>query len=395
MQSLAKPRLLKPLPPLAVHFQSMAYVDVTMRWKKDASFDSVPVLKHARDIRSLSSLMRLLSPSPTPVSAVSKLGRMLEVPDRRVTSFLRRFPAVFVESVGPQHNLPWFRLSASAARLLREERSVFAARRIDVTSRLRRLLLMCPERRLPLRVAQGMLWHLGLPEDYFKKAEYDIGQDGFRVIAPVDGTVCQDDGDDRKLELIDDGKSEEMPLSVLQLNAIRNFGSAADVPIPLFQSKGLRLKQKIGNWLEGFQKLPYVSPYEDPSDINRNSDISEKRVIGVLHELFSLFVTCSAERRRLLCLRQHLGLPQKLDRVFERHPHVFYLLLKEKACFVVLKEAYMAGEDMAVEKHPMLEVRKKYVELMEESREIIRRRRSEKPIESCLEGIADSIEMLS
>jgi hypothetical protein len=108
-----------------------------------------------------------------------------------------------------------------------------------------------------------------------------------------------------------------------------------------------------------------VSPYEDPSDINRNSDISEKCVIAVLHELFSLFVTCSAERRRLLCLKQHLGLPQNLDRVFERHPHVFYLLLKEKTCFVVLKEAYMAGEDMAVEKHLILEVHKKYVELME------------------------------
>jgi hypothetical protein len=101
---------------------------------------------------------------------------------------------------------------------------------------------MCPEHHLPLRVAQGMLWHLGLPEDYFKRPEYNIGQDGFRVIAPGDGTVCQDDDDDMKLELIDDGKSEEMPLSVLQLNAIWNFGSSADVPIPLFQSKGLRFK---------------------------------------------------------------------------------------------------------------------------------------------------------
>ncbi|TVU44703.1 hypothetical protein EJB05_04154, partial [Eragrostis curvula] len=395
MQSLAKSRALESLPSLAIRLQSMAYVDVTMRWKKDVSFDSVPVLTHSRDIRPLASLMRFLSPSPTPVHAVSKRGRSLETPDRRVTSFLRRFPAAFVESVGPQHNLPWFRLSDAAARLLREERDVFAARRAEVTGRLRRLLLMCPQRRLPLRVAQGMLWHLGLPEDYFKEPEYDIVQDGFRVIASRDGTICQADDDDRKLELIDDGKSEEMPLSVLQRNAIKKFGSAAEVPIPLFPSKGLRLKRKIGDWLEGFQKLPYVSPYEDSSNINRNSDTSDKRVVGVLHELFSLFVTCSAERRRLLCLRQHLGLPQKFDRMFERYPHVFYLLLKEKTCFVVLKEAYMAGEDTAIEKHPMLEVRKKYVELMEESREIIRCRRSGKPIESYSEGIENSVEMLS
>ncbi|CAN6303273.1 unnamed protein product [Urochloa humidicola] len=401
MQCLVKPRALEHLPPLAVYLQSMSYVDVRMRWKKDASFDAVPVLSHARDLRPLASLARLLSPSPVPVSAVSKLSRSLETPDRRVTSFLRRFPAVFVESVGPQHNLPWFHLSDAAARLLREERDVFAARRAEITGRLRRLVLMCPRRRLLLRVAQGMLWHLGIPEDYFKDPDYGIAQDGFQILTSTDGVICQDDDDNgRELGLIGDGKDQEMPLSVLQMNAMRKFGSMAEVPVPLFPSKGLRLKQKIKDWLEGFQRLPYVSPYEDFSHINRGSDVSEKRAVGVLHELLSLFVTCSAERRRLLCLRQHLGLPQKFHLVFERHPHVFYLLLKEKTCFVVLKEAYMAWGDTAIGEHPMLEVRKKYVELMEQSREIIRSRRSGKPIEleSKVSGsgdIEDCIEILS
>uniref|UniRef100_A0A0A9AGP8 Uncharacterized protein n=1 Tax=Arundo donax TaxID=35708 RepID=A0A0A9AGP8_ARUDO len=43
-----------------------------------------------------------------------------------------------------------------------------------------------------------------------------------------------------------------MPLSVLQMNAMREFESANEVSIPLFQAKGLRLKQKIVDWLEGF-----------------------------------------------------------------------------------------------------------------------------------------------
>lgn len=383
MQSLAKSRSLESVLPLAVHLQSMAYVNVTMRWKKDSSFDAIPEISHARDIRPLVSLARILSPSPTPVSAVSKLGPLLEIPDRRVTAFLRRFPAAFVESVG-QHNIPWFRLSDAATRLLREERAVFAARRANVCARLRRVVLMTPRRRLPLHIAQGMLWHLGIPENYLKDLDYDIAQDGFRIVISGDG----DHG--RELELIDDGKNEEMPLSVLQVNAMRKLGSVEEVPVPLFPSKGLRLKQKIKDWLEGFQRLPYVSPYENFSHINPGSDVSEKRAVGVLHELLSLFVTCSAERRRLRCLRQHLGLPQKFHLVFERHPHVFYLLLKEKTCFVVLKEAYIAGEDTAIEAHPMLEVFKKYVELMEQSREIIRRRRSGKPIELESKACGDS-----
>lgn len=383
MQSLAKSRSLESVLPLAVHLQSMAYVNVTMRWKKDSSFDAIPEISHARDIRPLVSLARILSPSPTPVSAVSKLGPLLEIPDRRVTAFLRRFPAAFVESVG-QHNIPWFRLSDAATRLLREERAVFAARRADVCARLRRIVLMTPRRRLPLHIAQGMLWHLGIPENYLKDLDYDIAQDGFRIVISGDGDH------ERELELIDDDKNEEMPLSVLQVNAMRKLGSVEEVPVPLFPSKGLRLKQKIKDWLEGFQRLPYVSPYENFSHINPGSDVSEKRAVGVLHELLSLFVTCSAERRRLRCLRQHLGLPQKFHLVFERHPHVFYLLLKEKTCFVVLKEAYIAGEDTAIEAHPMLEVFKKYVELMEQSREIIRRRRSGKPIELESKACGDS-----
>lgn len=383
MQSLAKSRSLESVLPLAVHLQSMAYVNVTMRWKKDSSFDAIPEISHARDIRPLVSLAHILSPSPTPVSAVSKLGPLLEIPDRRVTAFLRRFPAAFVESVG-QHNIPWFRLSDAATRLLREERAVFAARRADVCARLRRIVLMTPRRRLPLHIAQGMLWHLGIPENYLKDLDYDIAQDGFRIVISGDGDH------ERELELIDDGKNEEMPLSVLQVNAMRKLGSVEEVPVPLFPSKGLRLKQKIKDWLEGFQRLPYVSPYENFSHINPGSDVSEKRAVGVLHELLSLFVTCSAERRRLRCLRQHLGLPQKFHLVFERHPHVFYLLLKEKTCFVVLKEAYIAGEDTAIEAHPMLEVFKKYVELMEQSREIIRCRRSGKPIELESKACGDS-----
>jgi hypothetical protein len=54
------------------------------------------------------------------------------------------------------------------------------------------------------------------------------------------------------LELIDDGKNEEMPLSVLHVNAMRKLGSVEEVSVPLFPSKCLWLKQKIKDWLEGF-----------------------------------------------------------------------------------------------------------------------------------------------
>ena len=120
--------------------------------------------------------------------------------------------------------------------------------------------------------------------------------------------------------------------------------------------------------------LPYVSPYEDFLHLNPDSDIAEKRVVGFLHELLSLFVEHSAERKKLLCLKKYFGLPQKVHKAFERHPHMFYLSLRNKTCTAILKEAY--NDKSAMERHPLLRVRKKYINLMKESVMILKNRRS-------------------
>ncbi|XP_020096408.1 protein ROOT PRIMORDIUM DEFECTIVE 1 [Ananas comosus] len=360
------------------------YVDVAMKWKKDPFYDSIGVLARSRDLKPLVSLKSIIARAPSdagiPVSAVSKRGRALETSGRRVASFLRRYPAVFDEYTGPNYNLPWFRLTREAVDLDREERAVYDARKPEIVDRLRRLILMSRDRQLPFRIVQGMLWYLGLPEDFLEDPN-NISNGSFGVVEIGDG--------EKGLSVV--GGGDEPVFSALQRNALRQFGGSADSPpkevaFPLFPSKGLRLKRKIAHWLDEFQKLPYVSPYEDFSHLDPSSDISEKRAAGVLHELLSLFVDNSAERRRLLCLRKHLGLSQKFHKVFERHPHVFYLLLKSKTCFVVLKEAYFAGSDTALEKHPMLAIRKKYVKLMDKSDAILRSRRSRKPVEDAAEG---------
>ncbi|KAK8954327.1 hypothetical protein KSP39_PZI001601 [Platanthera zijinensis] len=93
------------------------------------------------------------------------------------------------------------------------------------------------------------------------------------------------------------------------------MGNNGPVAFSLFPSRGLRLKKKIESWLDDFQRLPYVSPYEDFSNLYPNSDVSEKQVAGVLHEPLSLFVDNSAERWRLLCFGKLLGLRQKFHKV--------------------------------------------------------------------------------
>ncbi|KAL6005324.1 hypothetical protein ACLOJK_005889 [Asimina triloba] len=356
--------LLQPLNP-AIYTPKSHYVDVKMKWKKDPFYDSLQPIIKSRHLKAIISLKNAILVHPNaciPVSAVSKQKFQLEVPFK-VSRFLRMYPSFFEEfSAGPD-NLPWFRLTRETVDLDREERAAYRDRRREFADRVRRLILMSKEKQLPLSIIQGMRWYLGLPHDFLQ----DPGED-FEFVEMGDGI--------RGLSVVGSGKGV---ISLLQRNAARMMGCSLEpnspIAFPLFPSKGLRLKRKIEVWLDEFQKLPYTSPYEDFLHLRRDSDLSEKRVVGVLHELLSLFVDHSAERLKLKCLQKHLQLPQKFTEVFVRHPHIFYLSLRKKTCTVILKEAY-SDDSTAIEKHPILDVRKKYMDLMDTSKAILRKQRS-------------------
>lgn len=145
------------------------------------------------------------------------------------------------------------------------------------------------------------------------------------------------------------------------------------IEFPFFPQKGLRLKRKIDHWFNDFQKVPYVSAYEDYSHLDPDSDVGEKRVVGFLHELLSLFVEHSAQRKKLLCLKKYFGLPQKVHRAFERHTHLFYLSLRNNTCTTILKEPFC--DKYAIEEHPLARVREKYIKLLKQSKVILKTRR--------------------
>ncbi|XP_058088175.1 protein WHAT'S THIS FACTOR 9, mitochondrial [Magnolia sinica] len=358
-----------PLRPLflAIYTPKSHYVDVKMKWKKDPFYDSIQPIQKSNHLKSIISIKNDIQTHPNsciPISAISKLKFQFDAPTK-VCKFIRQYPSFFEEFRGEPNNLPWFRLTHEAIDLDREEWAVYRDRRPELAARLRRLILMSKEKKLPLSVIRGMGWYLGLPNDFIQNPDGD-----FEFVEMGDGV--------QGLRAVNSG---EDVISVVQRNAVARMGCLAGpnspIAFPLFPSKGLRLKRKIEVWLDEFQKLPYVSPYEDSSHLRADTDVSEKRAVGILHELLSLFVDHAAERRKLICLRKHLRLPQKFSEVFVRHPHIFYLSLKNKTCTVILKEAY--SKDSAIEKHPILEVRKKYIELMDKSKTILRDRRSRKP----------------
>ncbi|KAG8363711.1 hypothetical protein BUALT_Bualt19G0050800 [Buddleja alternifolia] len=366
-------------PPAYSYIQIQTYVEVYMKWKKDPYFDSIDSIHKSLELKPIIALKNffiLSSSSPhdnycIPISDISKKGSDFGI-NIRVARFLRNYPSFFEEFKGPLHNLPWFRLTEKAIELDKEERMVYEEYKYDILGRLKKLILMSGTRKmLPLKVIKGLQWYLGLPDEFLKDPlDYVGGYGCFRVVDIEDQlkglAVCEE---------YDDGGGKI--LSMMQKNAMRRgvYSGAVDeaIAFPLFPSKGLRLKQKIKDWLSKFQRLPYVSPYDDFSYLNPDSDLSEKRVVSLLHELLSLFVEHAAERKSLFCLRKYLGLPQKVHKAFKRHPHMFYLSLKNKTCTAILKEAYC--DKLAIESHPLAKVRIKYIALVKESVVILRNRR--------------------
>lgn len=349
-------------------------MNVYMKWKKDSYYDSIELIHESIQLKPIIALKNCIVQDPNgciPISAVSKRGLELDVP-MKVARFMRQYPSIFEEFTGPKYNHPWFRLTPEAAESDGDEKRVYEECREDLRSRLRKMILMTRENVLPLKIIQGMQWYLGLPNDFLQHPEQNLDE-SFRFVEMEDGL---------KGLALDSG---EKIYSVMEKNALKrglySRGPMEAIEFPFFPSKGLRLRRKIENWLHEFQKLPYVSPYDDFSNLHPDSEIAEKRLVGVLHELLSLFVDHSAERKKLFCLKNYFGLPQKVHRAFERHPHMFYLSFRNKTCTVILKEAY--NNNSAIEKHPLSKVRKKYIKLMKKSEVILRNRRLNSQFSNC------------
>ncbi|CAN1128059.1 Protein WHAT'S THIS FACTOR 9, mitochondrial [Linum perenne] len=262
-----------------------------------------------------------------PISDVSKKGLQFDL-KIKVASYLRQYPSIFEEFVGPQHNLPWFRLTYKAAEIDREEMSLLEVHQEDLKERLKKFILMSKEKALPLKIIKGLGLYLGWSDDMLQK----LDDGSFRLV--------ELEGGFKGLAVESHGRV----LSVLQKNCMKRGVYSGEpmeaLEFPLFPSKGLRLKKKIADWLIEFQKLPYVSPYEDYSYLDTDSDIAEKRVVG------------------------------------------------NKTRTAILKESYR--HESAFKRHPLVSVRQKYVDLMMESDSILKRRRTSNQVETVDHGTSES-----
>ena len=98
--------------------------------------------------------------------------------------------------------------------------------------------------------------------------------------------------------------SNELAISVMEKKAMvgeGGFEKGMAIAFPLHFSRGFEMDKKIKKWVDEWQKLVYISPYENPSHLPPKSDESNKWVVGLLHELFHLFVPKKTDKENILC----------------------------------------------------------------------------------------------
>ncbi|KAL0330957.1 UNVERIFIED_CONTAM: protein WHAT'S THIS FACTOR 9, mitochondrial [Sesamum angustifolium] len=337
--------------------QKRNLVNVKLKWVKDAVLDTV--VSAGVQLKATSTLVSLIGSHPDfslPVYFLSRYRGQLGLPsDLKVSTFIRRYPNIFQEFYRTDSGgtpVPWYKLAPEALDVYSQEmRFVYEDCNVDILNRLQKLLMLTKERLLPLQTIDQLRWDLGLPYDYENKliAKHP---ELFSLVKLPDDRVGV------KLLVWDDC----LALSHLEFRNSDLVEKKGALAFPIRFTRGFGLKKKCMEWLNEWQKLPYTSPYVDASHLDPRTDVSEKRIVGVFHELLHLTILQRMERKNVSNMRGPLAMPQRFTKAFERHPGIFYISKKGDTQTVVLREAYDRGE--LIEKHPLADIREKYATMM-------------------------------
>ncbi|XP_021740959.1 protein ROOT PRIMORDIUM DEFECTIVE 1-like isoform X2 [Chenopodium quinoa] len=324
------------LPRLTLH---RTFVDARIKWVRDPFLDFAVELE--KNLCHCCSLKNLLLSSPSyslPISIASLHKPHLNLPSHTTALyFFHRYPSLFTLSP------PNVKLTPQFLTLHKEEQEIHDSM-LQKESAVQRLCKL-------------------------KSREIgDVGSDtenlgGFEV----------------GLELIKWRKELGVPM-ILRKECDDDMGcrKGRTVNFPMNFPPGFDLQKKVKDWVDEWQCLPYISPYEDAFHLAPRSDQAEKWTVAVLHEILSLLVSKKTKMRNILRLGDYLGFGLRFEKAIVHHPGIFYVSNKIKTQTVVLREAFR--KDRLLENHPLVGMRHRYLYLMNKSR------KGRKPVKNLSSG---------
>ncbi|KAJ0790610.1 putative plant organelle RNA recognition domain-containing protein [Helianthus annuus] len=286
---------------------------------------------------------------PDHVASVNFLQKKFKTLDLqgKALNWVKKYPCCF--EVYFKDDEYQCRLTKKMMLLVQEEETVKDMQETVFVERLAKLLMMVSNHRLNVSKLNEIKNNLGLPDDYLIRI-IPKHLDMFRVVN-YGGRK-----NSMQIELIK--WDPELAVSKIERK------SKERVCNPSFTCSLPSTWVKSWEKFREFDSLPYISPYTDPGRLVNGSKESEKRTIGLLHEFLSLTLWKKASIMKLGHFTREFRLPERLNVLLLKHPGIFYVSNKYRIYTVLLREGYNGSE--LVEKDPLVVVKDKFGELMQE-----------------------------
>ncbi|KAH6764301.1 hypothetical protein C2S51_015550 [Perilla frutescens var. frutescens] len=306
----------------------------------------------------------LWNPEPSqslPLSTISPLKPHLRLPTT-AEKFIQNYPFIFKIFLPPNRTnpSPHVKIIPKALSIHYDEilQLNMSRYRNDVVRRLAKLLMIARAGKLPLHLIDMFKYDLGLPHDYLLTLlpefpdYFQICDMGFR---DSNGEVVFG------LELV--SSRDDFAVSEMEKRGEMDEQGRMQIKYSMNLPNGFDLEKRVQEWVDKWQNLPYISPYENAFHLAPSGDHAEKWTVGIIHELLNLLVTKKTERENVFCLGEFLGLGRlRMKKALVHFPGIFYVSNKIKTQTVVLREAYR--KKLMVEKHPLMVMRNRYISLM-------------------------------
>ncbi|CAK8566352.1 unnamed protein product [Lathyrus sativus] len=260
-----------------------------------------------------------------------KLHRELGFPrGRKVSRSIQQHPLLF-QTYRHTNGKMWLGFTDLMEELLAEEQSVMESMELDRVDKVRKLLMMSANHRIPLSKFHHCRNLFGLPDDFRDRV----------VKYPNYFRVVVDNNNDGKhvLELVN--WDPLLAVSALEREFMVNEEAAKrKFHFPVKHGKDLKLELDDKRKLNLLNALPLVSPYSDGGKLDVWTLEAEKYRVGLIHEFLNLTLEKRASIHHLVEFKEEFSLTKHTYHMLLKQPRAFYLAGTEMNWVVFLKDGY-------------------------------------------------------
>ncbi|CAB4291729.1 unnamed protein product [Prunus armeniaca] len=325
------------------HLQVRSISSLKVVWRKDRKLDQA--IENDKQYKLCARVVKEVLNEPGQVIPLRYLEKRRERLRLNIKNQTKTEPVKFL------------RISDRLQQILEEGNGIVMENEPLIVSKLCKLLMMSKDKVLSADKLVHVKREFGFPNDFMVNLVPKYPQ-YFRIL--------RFPGEEKSfLKLV--SWNPEFAKSVIERRAEEESNLTGIRVRPNFYYKlpsGFFLKREMREWVRDWMELDYISPYEDVSQVDQASQEMEKRTVGVFHELLSLSIFKRIPVPILGKFSDEYRFSNAFSNVFTRHSGIFYLSLKGGIKTAVLREAYK--DDELIDYDPLLEIKDKFVELLEE-----------------------------